>query len=222
MIPIQIDCKSNQRHYNWAVILKLQYANYPKAGFNRYSSTISYPLITSSSSSSSSSSSFFPFFPFFSFFFRDLLISFSPCRQAALLAAPESRGLVLEKFYLTAFHWKLIAVFIVKIFVGLIWFLFDSFKFCLWCFRWVHRIGQFGVGFGRSHKSGLWSGIRISRGTASAKGTVGQWCWCDTDPKHFQSSKRVSTTRFVHRLVGWSVGWSHFTFCITFIPLSYF
>ena len=36
-----------------------------------------------------------PFFSFFSFFFRDLPISFLPCRQAALLAAPESRGLLI-------------------------------------------------------------------------------------------------------------------------------
>ena len=84
MIPIHIDCKSNQRHCNGAVILKLQYANHPKADFNCYSSTIISPFIKSSSLSSSS---FFPFFSFFSFFFRDLLISFLPCRQAALVQA---------------------------------------------------------------------------------------------------------------------------------------
>ena len=96
MIPIHIDCKSNQRHCNGAVILKLQYANHPKADFNCYSSTIISPFIKSSSSSSSS---FFPFFSFYSFFFRDLPISFLPCQQAALLAAPESRGLETPIFF---------------------------------------------------------------------------------------------------------------------------
>ena len=59
MLPIQIDCKSNQWHCNGAVILKLHYANYPKADFNCYPSTINSPFITSSSSFSSSSSSLY-------------------------------------------------------------------------------------------------------------------------------------------------------------------
>ena len=75
MIPIHIDCKSNQRHCNGAVILKLQYANHPKADFNCYSSTIIFPLIKSSSSSLSTSS-FFPFFSFFFFFFFLFFFSF--------------------------------------------------------------------------------------------------------------------------------------------------
>ena len=52
MIPIHIDCKSNEQHCKAAVILKLQYANHPKADFNCYSSTIISPFIKSSSSSS--------------------------------------------------------------------------------------------------------------------------------------------------------------------------